>query len=92
MDLDRARDLAYIRKLENQLQYPNENHPRWTASGDLVLIGDRGTFGGEEGVVEALYPRDDIVLVNVDGTVLPFTVTDCRELIERGKLPPLPSI
>lgn len=68
-----------------------ERHPRWTAGGELVLLGDLGTApDGEQFTVIGLDLFGNLtVLWEADGLFVPGrNPTTCHTLTHRQRIPP----
>lgn len=69
-----------------------QNHGRWTAGGELVLVGDNGQFGNPQGDPDTWTTGQ---VAEIDGTAAIVTTVagqhwryaQCAELIGRGRFP-----
>ncbi len=90
---------ATVALLEGQLQAQGlaSDHPRWTVSGELVLIADQGLFG-DPGAAPADWVEARVLGIDGesaelrvslmgDGVVRVFRSGECAFLVTRGRFP-----
>lgn len=88
-ELDKAAET--IRGLEALADYGlAEHHPRWSAAGELLLIGDVGSDrDGSEGqvaeIIASVETDGEWIVRTVDGRI--WRHADCYALVTRARLP-----
>lgn len=88
-ELQKANNVLYAQEQKLMAFDSAEHHPRWTAGGELVLIGDHGGFGPAEGPISTgqVTAIDAVTTMVVTDDGGQWRYTECRELTGRDRLP-----